>query len=564
MKNKKLLILLLPLLLGCNGGNSNSASSSKLSSQSTQSSSSTKNNESSINTTPSVVTSSNPISSSSPIKENPVLDLADTLVKLSQGVKVEVNGTESYDGDTTNLYLRNTSKNKEFSFIQYRDAERQNAALHEYYTTQNDDNLVYSTRLNLRNTYNYYKVYNPITYEWFTWDEGYNNPFLALTVDSFEKVDDVTYSLKSEDAHNVSSSLTNLLYGNPGLTLNAFTMFLENDTLKFEAIANFNGSTNYSYTFNATVLEIGEKVEMDYRCVPFAEVEDAEFDAMIAALKGNNYTATVEEFYDGELDCESVYYSNPDKVYFESFEYQSGFYVTEDDMVQEIEFDGIDFYKVGAPMEGNIEEVMPSFAIAREVFDVEDGVYKLKNGVEGDTSAYVVLETFLPELDEFTITKTSDGYVFSNVSGDEETRVTFTDIGTTDVGFDVEDVLEPVAAVTWADILEDYDYQLLVDIAGEEVAAVIPVPDNYSEWYQLSEEPEYVMLVSEAGEGLEDDLFLYSMKLMDTGFIISEEEGMNGGIMGLAEINVNGEDHVLVIEFLPYEGMFCIMIYIGE
>ena len=107
MKNKKLLILLLPLLLGCNGGNSNSASSSKLSSQSTQSSSSTKNNESSINTTPSVVTSSNPISSSSPIKENPVLNLADTLVKLSQGVKVEVNGTESYDGNTTNLYLRN-------------------------------------------------------------------------------------------------------------------------------------------------------------------------------------------------------------------------------------------------------------------------------------------------------------------------------------------------------------------------------------------------------------------------------------------------------------------------
>ena len=72
------------------------------------------------------------------------------------------------------------------------------------------------------------------------------------------------------------------------------------------------------------------------------------------------------------------------------------------------------------------------------------------------------------------------------------------------------------------------------------------------------------MLAAEAGEEIENDLFLYAMKLVDTGFIISEEEGMNGGIMGLAEINVNGEDHVLVIEFLPYEGMFCIMIYIGE
>ena len=51
---------------------------------------------------------------------------------------------------------------------------------------------------------------------------------------------------------------------------------------------------------------------------------------------------------------------------------------------------------------------------------------------------------------------------------------------------------------------------------------------------------------------------------MDAGYFISEEEGMNGGVMGLKEIEVNGESHVLVVEFLEYEGMFCVLVYIGE
>lgn len=567
MKNKKILLVLLPLLIACGGNNNSSKVSSNSSTPKVESTSSSKvDNSSTITSSSNNNTSIKPTvtTSSSTVVEPVVLDLAKTIEELSQGVKVEVVGTEKYDGNTTNLYMTNTSKEKEYSFIKYNDAEKTIKALHEYYTSSDEDNNIYATRLNVNNTYNYYEIYNPYTSEYYTWDDGYNNPFLLLDESNFEKVDDATYSLNVKDLPEVSDSLTNLLYGNPGLNLTAFTMYLEDGKLILEAFANFSGSTTYEYTFKAEVVASGINVEMDYRDVPFANVEDAEFDAMIESLKSNNYTATVVNYEDGIEDYTSVFYSNPDKIYYETGEYKAGFYATEDDLVQEVvNIDG-ELYKNGAPLEGSINELMPSFNISRAVFDLNEGVYTLKNGIEGDLTAIMILEAYADTLDEFTITKTSEGYEFRNILGDYETVVTFTNIGSTDVGFTADSVLEPNLGGSWADLVDEDSYQLLVDICGEEIASRIPAPDNYDTWYQLSEEPEYVMFAAEAADTIDDDIFAYAMKLMEAGFILSEEEGMNGGIMALVEATINDEVHVLVVEFLPYEGMFCVLVYIGE
>lgn len=567
MKNKKSLLLLLPLLMACGGNNNSSKVSSNSSTPKVESTSSSKvENSSTVITSSSSNSTIKPTvtTSSSTVVVPAVLDLTKTIEELAKGVKVEVVGTETYDGNITNLYLKNTSKDKEFSFIKYNDADRTDVALHEYYAANEDDNYIYSTRLNVNNTYNYYKIYNPYTSEYYTWNDGYNNPFSLLEESNFEKVDDVTYSVNVKDLPEISASLTNLLYGNPGLNLTAFTMYLEEGKLIFEAFANFDGSTTYEYTFKAEVVASGIDVEMDYRDVPFANVEDAEFDTMLEALKQNNYTATVVNYDDGIEDYTSMFYSNPDKVYYEIMEYKSGFYVTEDNLIQEVKNVDGDFYKVGAPLEGSIDEVMPSFNISRSVFDVNEGVYTLKDGVEGDLSAIMILEAYADSLDEFTITKTAEGYEFRNVLGDYETVVTFTNIGSTDVGFTADSVLEPVVGTSWAEVVDEDSYQLLIDICGEEVASTIPVPDNYDTWYQLSEEPEYVMFAAEASETIDDDIFAYAMKLMDAGFMLSEEEGMNGGIMALIEATINDEYHVVVVEFMPYEGMFCVLVYIGE
>ena len=74
--------------------------------------------------------------------------------------------------------------------MQFQDENFQNKRIHEYYTSLENDNTVYATRLDVSNQYNYYPVYNPITTGAYTWDEGYNNPFLNLSIEDFENIND--------------------------------------------------------------------------------------------------------------------------------------------------------------------------------------------------------------------------------------------------------------------------------------------------------------------------------------------------------------------------------------
>ena len=96
MSKKYLLLLLLPLVVSC--GTTTSSSETTTSSEGTTSS------EELIN----------------------VLDLESTLSDFQKGIKVSVEMKQTYNGVESNLYLQNASKEKEFSFIQYRDEARQN------------------------------------------------------------------------------------------------------------------------------------------------------------------------------------------------------------------------------------------------------------------------------------------------------------------------------------------------------------------------------------------------------------------------------------------------------
>lgn len=554
MKNKKILLLLIPFLASCNAGgvtSSNESTSQETSSEVLSEQTSVEN------------ASSEEVSVEEPASEGfsedvYVLDLVSALNSFSKGIKVDVQLNEKYGNNENTYRLVNTSKNKEFSFVQYKGEEK---VLHEYYASSNDDEFIYQTRLNVANEYNYYKVYNPVTYDFYKWSDGYDNVFSSLTEDSFT-FENSLYSLKEEALKLASPYLSTLLYGNPGLDVTSFVVGNEGLDIKISATAKFEGSTTYDYTFAASVVSYGEKVEMDYKDVPYSEVKDEVFEKMISDLKGNNYTARITND-DGFDLVESVFYSNEDKVYYETSEYHAGFYVNEENLIQEVKKEGEDFYKVSSPMEGNISEVMPSFNVSRAVFDEKDGIYTLKDKVEGEMSSFIVLEAFADTLDELEIRVTENGYEVKNTYDDCLTTVEFVDIGSTEVGFNKDTVLEPVLSVTWDSVLDEDSYNLLVDIAGE-YASLIPVPEGYDTWYQLSEEPEYVFFASEAKETTDDDIYAYALALMEAGFILSEEEGMNGGIMGLMEVSIDGTTSVLVVEFLPYYGSFAILVYIGE
>ena len=110
MKNKKFILMLLPLLLSCGGaGNSDK------------------------------------------------IDLSTTIEELSKGLKVETICEEKYNGNTNTYYLKSTSKSKEFSYILYSNESKKEKKLHEYYAFLEDE-YIRAVRLGINNEYNYHKV----------------------------------------------------------------------------------------------------------------------------------------------------------------------------------------------------------------------------------------------------------------------------------------------------------------------------------------------------------------------------------------------------------------------
>ena len=523
MKKKSLLILLLPFVVSCG------------------------------------LTTSTPSTS-----ENKVLEIQTVLSDLQKGVKVSVEMEEKKGEISKKLYLQNASKEKEFSFIQYMDETRTKKGIHEYYVAKSNDeeNLVYSTRLNVNNEYEYYSLYNPDTSDYFTWDDGYNNAFLSLSVDSFTKINDLQYDLKEELLKDKSNEFSTLIYGNPGLELSSLSLIQNEEGISLNGTFAF--SDTHSYVYEAKIMEMGQNVQMDYRMKPFDKVEDQAFEQMLASLDNDNYTVTVENYDDDILDNTSIYYSEKDQIYYETGDFKAGYYVLEDGSIQEVTKDGEDFYKVGSPMEGSLDEIRAEFSINRACFDKVDDIYKLKDGVEGSLGAITVFEAYADELDDFTLKIESGSYTFTNVLGSYKTVVRITNVSNTSVGFTSDTVLEPVSGVSWSDVLDEESYELLVSVAGEE-ANSIPVPDNYSTWAleYIEDEITCAFLLAEASETLEDDYFAYSLKLIEAGFMMYEEEvGYVGeGIMFIKEAVVNDTPCILIVELVEFGEAFAIAVY---
>lgn len=545
MNKKLLLVILLPLLSACTV--TPPSSSEEISSSEEP-------------------TSEQPSSSEETSSSENKLDLQTVINEFSKGIKVSSELDEIYQGKATKLFLQNTSKPYEFSFIQYKDQTRSEKVLREYYISLDDDNknYVYATRLNVSNQYTYYPMYNPATSEYYTWENGYNNIFLTLNDESFEKIDDLNYSLKEQLLLETSAGFSTLIYGNPGLTLTSLTLSNIEDELYFSG--SFIFDSRYSYTFNAKVIQQGENTKMDYRNEPYENINDDKFEGMLTALKANNYTTTVKNYQNNNLVSTNYYYTEEDKVYWETEDYQSGFYLLENNLVQEVYKEGNNFYKIGSPLEGSLDEVRPTLKISRACFDVNNDVYSLKSDVEGSLTAITILEAYADDLADFTIEINQDSYVFANIRNTYKTVVTFTNIGTTDCGFDATTVLEPVSATSWEEVLDNDSFELLYSITGEEIYN-IPVPTGYIDWGMeyIEDEINVGFLFAEGSETLVEDLLTYENDLINAGYVLADEIGFVGeGKMFLKQINLNNTNHILAIELVEYFSAFAIAMYIVE
>ncbi len=363
---------------------------------------------------------------------------------LKSGVKVETNVTEIIDGVSRNYLIETAMKEKEVSFIQYSDLNKENKMIHECYLGKKGDNYVYGTRLNVANSISYYQMYNPVASEYYTWKNGYTNPFSLIQFEDFEYVDK-NYSLKWDKMNvvNINQSLCTLLYGNPGLTIAEFKVSKKDDgKFHISAFADpYKGSKTYEYEFESIITQMGDETSIDYLAVPFDSVEDALFDKMITDLKTHNYIASATNYRNDTLVSQSFFRSNEDKLSYDinvdGEEIHIGYYVDENGKLQEVTKINEQYQKTGNPSTQKINRYRPAFNLSRACFEkVNETTYKMKDRIEGSVSAYYSLETETVDLNQFSIEITNDGYVFTNISGARKTIVTFTNIGDANVGFD--------------------------------------------------------------------------------------------------------------------------------
>ena len=538
MKQKTwVLCLIVPILFSCQGGNSTSINSQ----------------------------------GSFPPSPSSSLWTEELLQELQKGVKSDIKVHETTSDAERDYLLTTAEKEKEFSVIQYEDLTKSKKVLHEYFLAEagDENNYAYNTRLDVSNTVKKYRVYNPATSAYYTWEDGFSNVFTYLTLEDFVSKEDGVHALKDEvlEKEEVASALSCFLYGNPGLQMESFALKVQEDQLTFEASSlPFVGSKIYHYTFQGTVIEKGEQVTMDHRAILFDDVEDALFAKMLEDLRKQNYTATIIDSENGVEGTPSVYYADKTKVYYQtSSGIRDGFYVNKDNLLQEIiQIDGV-YYRVGEPMEESIQLFLPSFAIHRGCFEKNGNVYTMKNNVEGDLSCINPLEVLCSELSAFTIQIEEGQYIFENRYGNDKTRIVISNIGTTTIAID-EDTIQPFVAKSWKEVLSKDDYNFVAAIIGEEELQVLPLPIGYQEsfWTQLGEENFAMLVYNDTKQPTADDFEAYVQQLLAANYERSPQAGVNGGILLTKMVSTAQGEKELDVELVNYEGYFTIAIYFAD
>lgn len=479
-------------------------------------------------------------------------------IALQEGFRLGVVVNEKVDGKEKIYQIDTAHQGDSFSYIQYTDSVGTEKQFHECYVKQEGSDRLFTTRLDVANEVHYYPVYNPATSEYYTWNDGYENVFTKLVYSDFIRKDN-HYELSESKLAEVSPFLITQVYGNPGLVLDTFSLTIKSKNIFLNIEASFQMSKKvYDYTFDALVVEKGSSVCVDATAVPFEEVSDASFEQMMTTLKSYNWTASATNYEQDSVTSTSIFQTNENKLFYSIQDgvLEAGFYVTDENLVQEVTKMNGEFYRVGEPLEGSLTEIWPSFRISRACFDLVDGTtnqYKMKK-VEGDLGTLYPLYVEADVLADFVITIEENRYIFENRYQDVKTTIIFDQLGSTDVGFSKETVKDYTETVTWAEILDADSYAFVLQITSEEELNLLPVPSGYetSTWIQFSEEPEYALLWAEGKSTLADDLVAYGEALIAAGYTSSPEAGPNGGNLYIKD--------ALAVEILEFETGFAILL----
>lgn len=216
--------------------------------------------------------------------------------------------------------------------------------------------------------------------------------------------------------------------------------------------------------------------------------EDEKLKSAIDSLKLGNYTEKVTFNRKGEDETKQseVEYQRVGNTMclLSSDGVKSGYYVTEASKRQNLRYLNGGYYKDGSEVVNDIP--FASFDMSLSLFDkTDDGKYHFSmvdTGVLDCTSSLFADGLSSSALNDVVI-EVKDNSVVVSLKGKDsmnasfEATVTYSDIGTTDNGIDIEH-LESMDDLTWKDILSPDDYLYVTENINEDILNQIPLLNN--------------------------------------------------------------------------------------
>lgn len=480
----------------------------------------------------------------------------ETLEELAKGYALESKVTEKINDNVYYFYSDSFHDGDSFTYKVYATSNseptKNQLNIFETYSKDEDGNLV-NERRNISNKKIYYK--RVIAGQLIDFDRGYANFFSFLDVTDFEENEGV-YTLKESSIDKVSPYIITQLYGNEGFELASLEISYvdENLTLSVVAAPYIAGTTTYNYSFDVVVKDLGEDVSFAKRADPYEQVSDEAFEGMLNALKNKNYKMVQQDYYKDNLSSTSTLIVNGDLTYrenvYDGATYKIATYKDGETYYEANNIDGT-FVKSGEVDASIFNALFSSFNISRACFDLTNNKYVVKDDVTGDSSVYTPFIAEVSEISDFSIEIKNDSYVFTNVGGDYKTVVTFTNVGSADVGYTLEDIKEPTIdeSSAWAQLLDSDSLAILTSIYGENVD-LLPVPTdlNTTGWVDFGYEGEMsaLLFMSDTPTVTQETVNSYKTQLINAGFVdlneISDITGLptyaspDGSVVVSAEI----------------------------
>ena len=458
----------------------------------------------------------------------------ETLEELAKGYVLESKVTEKINDNVHYFYSDSFHDGDSFTYKVYATSNseptKNQLNIFETYSKDEDGNLV-NERRNISNQKTYYK--RVIAGQLIDFDRGYANFFSFLELTDFKENEGV-FTLKESSIDKVSPYIITQLYGNEGFELASLEISYvdKNLTLSVVAAPYIAGTTTYNYSFDVVVKDLGEDVSFAKRADPYEEVSDETFEGMLTSLKNKNYKMVQQDYYKDNLSSTSTLIVNGDLTYRENIydgtTYKIATYKDGDKYYEANNVDGT-FVKSGEVDASVFNALFSSFNISRACFDLTNNKYVVKDDVTGDSSVFTPFISDVSEISNFSIEITNDSYIFTNIGGDYKTVVTFTNVGSADVGYTIDDIQDPTIdeSSAWAQLLDEESLAILTSIYGENVD-LLPVPTdlNTSGWVDFGYEGEMsgLLFMGETPTPTQETVNAYYEQLTNAGFIDLEEE----------------------------------------